>query len=300
MKLKLFVDPRDYQICFLILFLLLGIFNRDWHLSCSHFISLILSCLLTQFIAENIANIREIFSFFSLKICHYNQDFNWKITGLKSALTTSLGLSLLIRSNGVFPLVVAGVTAIASKFIFSVGKKHFFNPGNFGIISALALTHNAWVSPGQWGHEWFYLALFICTGALVLNKVGRWETTGAFLITYILLSCMYNCYLGWEWDVVWHQLGTGSLLVFAFFMISDPRSIPDSKIGRTIWSILVATLAFVLGSLFYVYNAIFISLFVLSPLTVLLDKIWEGQRFYWPIPQVQSEHKLSVANGGQA
>lgn len=44
--------------------------------------------------------------------------------------------------------------AIASKFVFSFGEKHFFNPANFGIIFALLLTNNAWVSPGQWGEDW--------------------------------------------------------------------------------------------------------------------------------------------------
>lgn len=299
MKLKLFVDPRDYQISFLIFFLFLGIFNREWSLSFPYFIPLIVSCLLTQFIGDNFDNINQKLKELLTRERRRKSDLKWKISGLKSALTTSLGLSVLIRSNSIYTLMIAGAMAIASKFIFSVEGKHFFNPGNFGIISAIALTHNAWVSPGQWGSDWFYVALFICTGALVLNKVGRWETTGAFLVTYIILSCLYNYYLGWEWDVVLHQLSTGSLLVFAFFMISDPRSIPDSKIGRITWSILVAILAFVLRSFFGVTYGVFIALFVLSPLTILFDKIWTGQRFYWPISQeVGSE--LTVVNGGRA
>jgi Na+-transporting NADH:ubiquinone oxidoreductase subunit NqrB len=47
-------------------------------------------------------------------------------------------------------MMLAGSLAISSKFLLQVEKKHFFNPANFGIIAALILTPDAWVSPGQW------------------------------------------------------------------------------------------------------------------------------------------------------
>lgn len=75
---------------------------------------------------------------------------------------------------------------------------------------------------------------------MVLKKVGRWETTAVFLSTYGILEAIYNYYLGWNFEVLLHQLMTGSLLVFAFFMLSDPRSIPDGKNGRIIWAIVIA------------------------------------------------------------
>jgi hypothetical protein len=41
-----------------------------------------------------------------------------------------------------------------------------------------------------------------------------------------------------------HQLQNGALLVFAFFMISDPKTTPDAAIGRLVYSMLVAGVAF--------------------------------------------------------
>jgi Na+-translocating ferredoxin:NAD+ oxidoreductase RnfD subunit len=37
-------------------------------------------------------------------------------------------------------------------------------------------------------------------------------------------------------------LQSGSLLIFAFFMISDPRTTPDSRLGRCVFAISVALL----------------------------------------------------------
>ncbi|MDF5712882.1 MAG: hypothetical protein PUP93_03090 [Rhizonema sp. NSF051] len=97
------------------------------------------------------------------------QDKQHKIN-LRGALITSLGLSLLLRADQWTTMAVAASSAITSKFVFKVGDKHFFNPANFGIISAVVLTLDAWVSPGQWGEDWWYGLLFAGTGGMILQS----------------------------------------------------------------------------------------------------------------------------------
>ncbi|MFW9257883.1 RnfABCDGE type electron transport complex subunit D [Nostoc sp. CALU 546] len=269
-------DIRDYQILFLGLFLVLGIGTRDWTLRPELIGVAIATCLATQWIL-------------SLVIGHWSlandkgQMTNDKkqIPNLRSALITSLGLSLLLRADHWTTMAIAAALAIASKFIFQVGDKHFFNPANFGIISALILTPDAWVSPGQWGEEWWYGLLFVGTGGMILQHVGRWDTTAAFLGSYSLLEAIRNLWLGWTWDVYWHRLMSGSLLLFALFMITDPRSIPNSPIGRVVWAICIAGLTFILRNYFFVSTAVFWALFALAPLTILLDVLWLAPRFAW-------------------
>ena len=48
----------------------------------------------------------------------------------------------------------------------------------------------------------------------------------AFLGFVALASVML---LGQSWAIWWHQLGNGALLLFAFFMISDPMTIPNRR-----------------------------------------------------------------------
>ncbi|MEH2420850.1 MAG: RnfABCDGE type electron transport complex subunit D [Nostoc sp.] len=255
-------DIRDYQILFLGLFLVVGIGTRDWTLRPELIAVAIATSLVTQWILSLVTGKEQM-------------------TNLRSALITSLGLSLLLRADHWTTMAIAAAIAITSKFIFQVGDKHFFNPANFGIISALILTPDAWVSPGQWGEEWWYALLFAGSGGMILQHIGRWDTTAAFLGAYSLLEAIRNLWLGWTWDVYWHRLMSGSLLLFALFMITDPRSIPNSRIGRVVWAMCIAGLTFILRNYFFVSTAVFWALFALAPLTILLDVLWLAPRFAW-------------------
>jgi Na+-transporting NADH:ubiquinone oxidoreductase subunit NqrB len=260
----MFTDPRDYQILFLATFLGLGIMTRDWSIKPELIATLIITCCTTQLVA--------------MRICNRDEDL-WR--SLKSALITSLGLSLLLRADLVSTMILAGSLAILSKFIFTSNGKHWFNPANFGIIIALLLTPDAWISPGQWGADWWYVGLFIATGGIVLGRVGRWDTSMAFFTAYAGLEAARNLWLGYPWDVYTHKLMSGSLLLFALFMITDPRSIPNARSIRIIWAVSIASLAFVLRNYFYINEAIFVALFAISPMTILLDKLWLAPRFDW-------------------
>ena len=116
---------------------------------------------------------------------------------------------------------------------------------------------------------------------MVLKRVGRWDTTAAFLGSYALLEALRNLYLGWTWDVWLHRLMSGSLLLFALFMVTDPRSIPNARPARFIWALSIAVLTFILRNYFYLPTAVFWALFALSPLTIALDKLWKSERFAW-------------------
>lgn len=281
-------DPRDYQILFLSLFLVLGIGTRDWTVQADLILVLMVTCLLTQWVAISIGpNPKEkILNLITKKqnSSENNSSFfasSLKAASLKSALITALGLSLLLRSDHYTTMILAGSLAILSKFLFQVERKHFFNPANFGIIAALTLTNDAWVSPGQWGDDGWYALLFVGTGGMVLKRVGRWDTTAAFLGTYTVLEAIRNFWLGWTWDVFFHRLMSGSLLLFALFMITDPRSIPNARSSRLVWAGCIAVLSFILRNQFFVSTAIFWALFALSPLSVFLDFIWSAPRFSW-------------------
>ncbi|MBW4642208.1 MAG: RnfABCDGE type electron transport complex subunit D [Goleter apudmare HA4340-LM2] len=266
-------DVRDYQILFLSLFLVLGIGTRDWTLRLELIAVAIATCLLTQGICSVFQEWpKENNSSFSLCV---------SALGLRSALITSLGLSLLLRADHWTTMAIAAASAIASKFLLRMGDKHFFNPANFGIITALLLTPDAWVSPGQWGEDWWYGLLFAGTGGMILQRVGRWDTTAAFLGAYSLLEAIRNVWLGWTWDVYLHRLTSGSLLLFALFMVTDPRSIPNARIGRVVWAVCIAILTFILRNYFFVSTAVFWALFMLAPLTILLDALWLAPEFSW-------------------
>jgi Na+-transporting NADH:ubiquinone oxidoreductase subunit NqrB len=281
-----FQDSRDYQILFLCSFLFLGIATRDWTIQPELVAVVLGGCLFVQAVMIGLTRSRWRFQGVDLNLAEASTSMTtsqqwFDVTSLKSALITGLGLCLLVRANHFSTMLLAAGLAIASKFIFRVRGKHFFNPANFGIIAVLALTKDAWVSPGQWGTDWWYLALFLATGGLVLKKVGRWETSAVFLAVYTSLEALRNVWLGWDSEVLLHHLSSGSLLVFALFMLTDPRSIPNAVKSRIIWAMSIAILTFVLQYTLYLQTAMFWSLFCLSPLTILLDSHYFFPRFTW-------------------
>jgi len=259
----LFHDARIYQILFLSLFLGVGIATRDWSLQPLMIGTLFATCCGVQWFASVYLTATP------------------PLQSLPSALITSLGLSVLLRADHVGTLVLAGAFAMLSKVWLRVKGKHIFNPGNFGIVAALTLTQDAWVSPGQWGEEGWYVLLFLGAGGLVLGRVGRWDASAAFLATYASLEAVRNVWLGWTWDVWAHRLMSGSLLMFALFMITDPRTIPNARIGRLIWAGAIALLTFFLRNVWFISTAPFWALFALAPLTILIDRLFPSERFTW-------------------
>ncbi len=106
----MFADPRDYQIVFLATFLGLGITTRDWSIKPELIIVLIITCCLTKLILTTLFKPLEN-----------------SFPALKSALITSIGLALLLRADRVSTMILSGVLAIASKFIFTAPQFSWYS-----------------------------------------------------------------------------------------------------------------------------------------------------------------------------
>jgi hypothetical protein len=78
-----------------------------------------------------------------------------------------------------------------------------------------------------------------------------------------------------------HQMESGSLLIFAFFMISDPRTTPDSRAGRLLFALSVALAAHYFAFFIQMRPALYVALVVLSPITLLIDRVMPDKRFHW-------------------
>jgi len=273
-------DPRHYQIAYLGSFLTYGILALGWDTDLARYALVISTCIVAQLIA----------TYFTTK--RYNS--------VKSGMITALSLCLMLKVNNPITLVLACALAISSKFLIRLKGKHIFNPANFGIIVTVLITGDAWISPGQWGSAVFWVFLFGITGMFILFKVGRIDTSMAFLITYLGLEFAWgSLYLGWPYDHFLHKLTSGTLLLFTFFMITDPKTTPNATKGRVLWAAIIGFMAFFLAhwldeaselvgladwynsKSIYLYSAPIWALFLIAPLTALLDRVFIGERFKW-------------------
>jgi Na+-translocating ferredoxin:NAD+ oxidoreductase RnfD subunit len=142
-------------------------------------------------------------------------------------------------------------------------------------------TDRVWVSPGQWGSTALFGFLMACLGGLVVYRAERSDVTWAFLAFHLSLLFGRAAWLGDPLAIPVHQLSGGALLLFAFFMISDPKTTPDSRPGRILFALLV-----VLGAGFVQFrlfrpNGLLWSLAFCSPLVPLIDRLLPGRRYAW-------------------
>ena len=255
-------DPRYFQILFLGTFLLYGVSYLGWQNETSKYIALLASVVVTQ-----------------LAFTHYTTR---RYSSIKSALITGLGLCLLLRTGSIHTAILAAAIAISTKFLIKVKNKHIFNPANVGIISAMLLTNDAWISPGQWGSSvllWFFVG---AAGLMMILKVGRLDISFTFILTFgVLLFARQVLYLGWEPSVWLHQMSNGTLLLFTFFMITDPMTTPNHKYARVLWSLVLAVGLFVASNFFYMQTAAIWLLVIFSPFTPLFDKLFVARKFEW-------------------
>jgi len=203
---------------------------------------------------------------------------------LRSPLITGLSLSLLLRAEEPLMHAAAGVIAISSKFLLRIRGKHVFNPAGFAIVVVLLLSSGAWISPGQWGASIWFASLVGFLAIMVLHAARRTDIAIYFLVSHAALLCARAVWLGDPWAIPLHQLQSGSVLIFTFFMISDPRTSPDSRLGRFLFAFAVAGLAHYLAFFMQMRPALYFALIALSPATLLIDRVLPAPRFAWTAP----------------
>ena len=207
----------------------------------------------------------------------------------KSAMISGLSLCLLLRTPFAALAVLGAVITIASKFVARWRGKHVFNPTNFGLVFLMLVGAPVWVSPGQWVNVAYFGFLMACLGGLVVNRAARSDVTYAFLLSFAVLQFGRAAWAMQRWAVPLHRLESGALLLFAFFMISDPKTTPNSRAGRILFACLVTTLAGFIQFGLYRTNGILWSLAILSAAVPLIDLLLPGPRYEWtrvrPEPQ---------------
>jgi len=274
-RLSFALDPRYFQVIFQAIFLSYGILFLHWNADWQHYIISIGGCLLFQYVADSIKARRFLKS---------NEFDRWGF----SVLISAMSLCLLLKTNDWYVSLLAAFLTVTSKYILRFNQKHIFNPSAFGIVATLLLTKDAWLSPGQWGSNAVIFFGVVTFGTIVVTRVQKLDVSLAFLLTFIGLLYWRQVYeLGWPMDHFIHSVSTGSLLLFTFFMISDPRTSPNHPIARIIWAVLIAAVSFYLAAFKWKYNTIIWVLVAAAPLVPLLDKIFKAKVFHWTSTIIQ-------------
>jgi Na+-translocating ferredoxin:NAD+ oxidoreductase RnfD subunit len=195
---------------------------------------------------------------------------------LRSPIITALSLSLLLRVDDLAIAAIAGGLAVGSKFLLRWRGRHFFNPAALAIGVLVLGSDQAWVSPGQWGHAAHAGIAMAGAGLLVLTRAARLDVCAAFLCCWSVILFARALWLGDPMSIPAHQLSNGALLLFAFFMITDPRTTPDHRLGRILFAGCVSAVAAAIVFVGYRADGLILALALCAPLVPFLNAFLPG------------------------
>ena len=186
-----------------------------------------------------------------------------------SAMLTGSGVALILRVVGTPPgnpwsfygvevfAVVAGLSLL-SKYLIRYRGSHVFNPSNVGLVVAFIVLGSSRVEPLDFW--WAPLsnpamilayAVIIVGGLLITRRLKLLGLAASFWITLAvgvgLLSASGHC-INTRWsfapvcgaDFTRTIVTSPEVLIFLFFMITDPKTVPAGQVGRVVFGILVA------------------------------------------------------------
>jgi Na+-transporting NADH:ubiquinone oxidoreductase subunit NqrB len=188
-----------------------------------------------------------------------------------SALLTGNGVAFVLRTsgtqhgdwwslNGIHWFIAAAVVGLLSKYVLTVGSRHFYNPSNFGLVACLLVIGSPYVFPQYlwWGPldapVIAALIIIVAGVAWVLRSIGMLPMAGAFLGGFFALigvaAATGSCFTAiWRDTPVcggdyWTNICLSpEVLIFVFYMMSDPRTAPRSTRHRMLYGAITAVVA---------------------------------------------------------
>ena len=188
-----------------------------------------------------------------------------------SALLTGNGVAFILRVPGTEHgdwwsmrgwWVFAGTAAVAllSKYLIQFRGGHIFNPSNFGLVLCFLLLGPELADPLEfwWGPMSFWLALALAIivggGFAILRRLRLLSIAITFWVTFVasiavLAASGHDMTARWHLGPVsdwhfWRVLAfSPEILVFLFFMITDPKTIPAGRTGRRVYAVAIGLLA---------------------------------------------------------
>ena len=153
----------------------------------------------------------------------------------------------------------AGVAAfsLATKYLVRYRGSHVFNPSNIGLVVAFIVLGSErvepldfWWAPLDRGMLAAY-AVIVVGGVLITRRLELLAAAATFWIALAagvgLLAASGHCMVArWAFAPVcgfdyWRVIVTSpEVLIFLFFMITDPRTLPAGRVGRVVFALLVA------------------------------------------------------------
>jgi hypothetical protein len=158
--------------------------------------------------------------------------------------------------------IFAGVAAVSllSKYLIRLRRAHVFNPSNFGLVLCFLALGPERADPLDfwWGPMSASLALalaiIVVGGIVILSRLDLLVMAVSFWVVFVaavagVAATGHSMTARWHLGPVdgvyfWSILAfSPEILVFLFFMLTDPKTVPAGRRGRVSFAVSVALLA---------------------------------------------------------
>jgi Na+-translocating ferredoxin:NAD+ oxidoreductase RnfD subunit len=188
-----------------------------------------------------------------------------------SALLTGNGVAFVLRVpgtehgdwwslHGAWIFAATGTVALLSKHLVRVRGRHVFNPSNIGLVVCFLALGPARADPLDfwWGplsvSLALALALILAGGVVILSRLQLLAMAVSFWVTFVaalgvVAATGHAMSAKWHLGPIaglrfWMVLATSpEILVFLFFMLTDPKTVPTGRRARVFFAVSVALLA---------------------------------------------------------
>lgn len=164
-----------------------------------------------------------------------------RVVNLQSAYISGISLTLLVKPQAgvLWPFMLGGFLAIASKYVLQYRRNHLWNPTNFAITTLLlAAPGTISVLSHQWGNDLTTNLVIWAFGLLIVARVRVLHITLTYVGAFLALNGLRSVLTG---QLLWPEIApiTGPMYqLFAFFMITDPRTV----VRRGKWQMVVVVI----------------------------------------------------------
>jgi hypothetical protein len=158
--------------------------------------------------------------------------------------------------------VFAGVAgaSLLTKYLIRYRGSHLFNPSNIGLVGAFLLLGSTRIEPLDFW--WAPLdapmilayAVILVGGVLITRRLDLLPAAAVFWGTLAagigVVAASGHCMVArWAFAPVcgfdfWRVIVTSpEVLIFLFFMLTDPRTVPPGRVGRLVFAFVLAVVA---------------------------------------------------------
>ena len=168
-------------------------------------------------------------------------------------------------THGVWIFVGVVALSMASKYLIRWRGRHIFNPSNLGLVVAfvaLGPQHTEpqdlwWIPMGPWMIATYAIllggGLYIAWELKLLGLELGYMAAFAVFCAAAFLPVPDHCMIA-SWyatpicgsQLVQILVTSPEVLIFAFFMVPDPRTVPDGQVARFVFGVIVAFLSVLL------------------------------------------------------